>query len=242
MKQHDSLEAIIMSRVSDLSPELILDLGCGAGQFIGMLTECVSDYRKAVGVDPDKDSLDEARRSYADWRTSFMQRDAARLPFADHKADIISISNALHHIPEPHAALAEARRVLSRDGLLIIHEMCDADYPPAQALWRDAHHLKADIDSVKGLSHRHTYIREDILSLVRDAGFQVDDVHDYSPDPPEHNHWPDVLRDYLGFVKDSPESQDLQQQISEVLDRMATLHAGDQEVTPPRHVVIFGVR
>ena len=49
----------------------------------------------------------------------FEQADACKLQYADDSFDVVIIANALHIIPEPEKALAEIRRVLKKDGILI---------------------------------------------------------------------------------------------------------------------------
>ena len=48
-----------------------------------------------------------------------MRRDTCKLRYADDSFDVVIIANALHIIPEPEKALAEMRRVLKKDGILI---------------------------------------------------------------------------------------------------------------------------
>ena len=42
-----------------------------------------------------------------------------RLPYAEESFDVVIVSNALHIVPQPEKALAEIRRVLKDDGVLI---------------------------------------------------------------------------------------------------------------------------
>ena len=42
-----------------------------------------------------------------------------RLPYADKSFNVVIVSNALHIVPQPEKALAEIRRVLKNDGVLI---------------------------------------------------------------------------------------------------------------------------
>ena len=46
-------------------------------------------------------------------------QDIFDLPYADGSFDVIIASNVLHIIPEPEKALAEIKRVMSKDGILI---------------------------------------------------------------------------------------------------------------------------
>lgn len=48
-----------------------------------------------------------------------MKKDATALPYAPETFDAVVISNALHIMPNPKAALSEIRRVLKPDGILI---------------------------------------------------------------------------------------------------------------------------
>ena len=47
------------------------------------------------------------------------KQDMFRLPYADKSFDVVIVSNALHIVPQPEKALAEIRRVLKDDGVLI---------------------------------------------------------------------------------------------------------------------------
>jgi SAM-dependent methyltransferase len=49
-----------------------------------------------------------------------MQADLERLPFSTASVDIATLSLALHHLPDPISALAEARRVLRPGGRLAV--------------------------------------------------------------------------------------------------------------------------
>jgi demethylmenaquinone methyltransferase/2-methoxy-6-polyprenyl-1,4-benzoquinol methylase len=48
--------------------------------------------------------------------------DAGRLPFRDGSVDAVTIVDALHHLPDREAALAEAARVLASGGALVVRE------------------------------------------------------------------------------------------------------------------------
>ena len=49
----------------------------------------------------------------------FSVQDMFCLPYADGSFDAVIVSNALHIVPQPEKALAEIRRVLKDDGVLI---------------------------------------------------------------------------------------------------------------------------
>lgn len=62
-----------------------------------------------------------ARRARASGLAA-VRADAGALPVRGGAADAVLVVDALHHLPDPPAALAEARRVLAPGGVLVIRE------------------------------------------------------------------------------------------------------------------------
>ena len=61
----------------------------------------------------------EAKRDNRSAKLHFSVQDMFRLPYAEESFDVVIVSNALHIVPQPEKALAEIRRVLKDDGVLI---------------------------------------------------------------------------------------------------------------------------
>lgn len=93
----------------------VLDVGCGAGRAVAELAERGA---RAIGVDLDPAMVAAARRRFpqADIRAA----DATELPLADGAAHGYRADKVLHTLPEPDAALAEARRVLAPGGRIVL--------------------------------------------------------------------------------------------------------------------------
>lgn len=144
----------------------ILDVGCGTGRFTRQLAHHLSAATEIVGVDPDKDSIDEARRETDDRRVRYQIRDAAALAFEDARFDLVTISNALHHVPDPAQVLGELERVLRPGGTLLVVEVVSDGLSKAQEAARAVHHFKSAVDRSRGLSHRETYTRAEVRELV----------------------------------------------------------------------------
>jgi demethylmenaquinone methyltransferase/2-methoxy-6-polyprenyl-1,4-benzoquinol methylase len=51
-----------------------------------------------------------------------VQADAGRLPVRDGAVDAVLVVDALHHLPDPSAAVREAHRVLGEGGVLVVRE------------------------------------------------------------------------------------------------------------------------
>ena len=114
-----------------VSPDLLLDAGCGAGHAIEPLR---ARYPAAgyMGVDHCATLLDVARARHAGKRglwnrlrnnpvpkTEFMCADMATIPLPPEQADLIWSNMALHWHDQPHAVLAEWRRLLRPDGVVM---------------------------------------------------------------------------------------------------------------------------
>jgi ubiquinone/menaquinone biosynthesis C-methylase UbiE len=90
----------------------VLDLGCGAGGVIELLSRQVP---LAVGVDPDLDSL----RGHRDQVTRLCAGRAECLPFDAEAFDLVTCSWVLEHLARPAEAFGEIARVLRVGGHLV---------------------------------------------------------------------------------------------------------------------------
>jgi SAM-dependent methyltransferase len=96
----------------------VLDVACGTGYGADYLA--AAGARKVVGADVSPDAVRYAR----DWfgqsaRASFVCADAVVLPFADCSFDVVVSFETLEHIRAYRKFLAECRRVLREEGLLV---------------------------------------------------------------------------------------------------------------------------
>ncbi len=92
----------------------VLDVGCGEGALVRRL---IAKGARAVGVDPLPGAIAQARREDAlDSPARYLQGKAS--------FDVVIFFNSLHHVPveSMDVALAEAARVLRRDGVLYVQE------------------------------------------------------------------------------------------------------------------------
>ena len=94
-----------------------VDLGCGPGDLLPALA---SRAGSVIGVDSSPSMLALAERRTAGLPVSVRMGELEHLPMADGEADFAVICLTLHHLPDPAAALAEARRVLAAGGRLVV--------------------------------------------------------------------------------------------------------------------------
>ncbi len=168
----------------DVQPgDRVLDCGCGYGWFLKVLGEMSAC--RLVGTDVDLNRLGKARRELAagagPGSAAVLAADAARLPFQDDTFDKIVLSEVLEHLPGDRAALLEVRRVLKPGGVVAI-TVPNRDYP---MLWDPVNWLRERLGLApirRGLfggiwtDHLRLYRRDEIVRLVREARFAVEDV------------------------------------------------------------------
>jgi SAM-dependent methyltransferase len=103
----------------------VLEVACGSGLGLGYLSK---KARRVVGSDIDEENLTEARRIYQHYNhvgpeqgiLEIIWMDAHDLNFPDHSFDLILLYEAIYYLREPQKFLSEAKRVLTKDGILII--------------------------------------------------------------------------------------------------------------------------
>jgi ubiquinone/menaquinone biosynthesis C-methylase UbiE len=98
---------------ADRPVERVLDLAGGPGRVLDAL-----DLPASVLVDASRPMLAGA----AGKGHAAVLGDAGRLPLADASVDAVLVVDALHHLPDRPAALAEAARVLRPGGVLVVRE------------------------------------------------------------------------------------------------------------------------
>ena len=94
----------------------VLELAAGTG----MIAKNIVNAAAHIEVtDASAEMIAEAKRDNRSAKLHFSVQDMFRLPYADGSFDAVIVSNALHIVPQPEKALAEIRRVLKDDGVLI---------------------------------------------------------------------------------------------------------------------------
>ncbi len=119
-KAYEAIYKRIRSVVRDKE---VLEIATGPGV---IAKQVATEAKSMIATDFSEKMLAVAHRGEIPDNLNFEQADACKLQYADDSFDVVIIANALHIIPEPEKALAEIRRVLKEDGILIapnfIHE------------------------------------------------------------------------------------------------------------------------
>jgi SAM-dependent methyltransferase len=140
----------------------VLDVGCGPGSTIGLLTGA---GLRAFGVD-----YSQALAAEAGLLGPVALADAERLPFGPDVFDAVFIECVLSAVPDKRAALSEIRRVLRDDGVLALSDVVvDGPLPPP-------------LDSVVGwvACAAGAENRKGYVELLEDAGLCVTLAEDHA--------------------------------------------------------------
>ncbi len=110
-----------LDRVAESIPQKdglkILDAGCGEGHLLERLTKKNSSHQYH-GIDITDIALKRAKERCPSANISKM--DLSDIGFEDETFDVITCSEVLEHIPEYPEVIEELKRILKKDGQLII--------------------------------------------------------------------------------------------------------------------------
>lgn len=98
----------------------ILDIATGTGGIAFRLAKTKSHI---TAVDFSNKMIEKARYKASKQKIDnvvFFEENASNLSFEDNSFDLVLIVNALHILPNPDKVISEAKRVLAKDGILII--------------------------------------------------------------------------------------------------------------------------
>jgi ubiquinone/menaquinone biosynthesis C-methylase UbiE len=103
-----------------LSPrDRVIDIGCGPGTAVRYAARQAAS---ATGIDPEPAILRTARRLTRRRNVTFLPGEAEKLPVPDAQATVVWAISSIHHWSDRGTGLAEAARVLTPDGRLLIVE------------------------------------------------------------------------------------------------------------------------
>ena len=145
------LRQIVQSLKSEIENPRILDVGCGTGANLEML----SQFGSAEGVDVSDEALEFCRKKGLTVRKGL----AETLPYPDETFDITTALDVVEHLDDDIAGLKEMHRVTKRDGYSLIF------VPAFMWLWG----VQDDISH-----HRIRYTRKQIVERLEKAGFTVE--------------------------------------------------------------------
>ena len=157
---YDEMYALIRPLVRH---KTVLELASGTGPIAKNIVNAVAHIE---ATDASPEMIAEAKRNNRSAKLHFSVQDMFRLPYADKSFDAVIVSNALHIVPQPEKALAEIRRVLKDDGVLIA-----PTFTHAGNLFSGK--VKAFFMKLAGFPLHSRWTSEEYLCFLRQNGWTV---------------------------------------------------------------------
>ena len=147
----DFLKGIIQNPKSKIQNWKILDVGCGTGANIEML----SQFGEAEGVDVSDDALEFCQRKGLQAKKGL----AETLPYDDESFDLTTALDVVEHLDDDIAGLKEMYRVTKKGGYSLIF------VPAYMFLWG----VQDDVSN-----HRIRYTKTQIVDRLKRAGYKIE--------------------------------------------------------------------
>jgi 2-polyprenyl-3-methyl-5-hydroxy-6-metoxy-1,4-benzoquinol methylase len=117
-EEHPRLEKTLLHLLKNLSPERLLDVGCGDGRLTAEIATSLKIPADGVhGIEAHPPSLQKALAHAA---VAAVDIESDGWPYPDAAFDLVVVNQVLEHLKNPHICLAEAERVLKTGGFLAV--------------------------------------------------------------------------------------------------------------------------
>lgn len=110
---------LFLGLLSPKRADVILDVGAGLGTLANVLAEEYSD--EVFALEPDEKKVEYIKTKHPQIKA--FSATASQIPFPTSYFDKLYVTMAFHHFPDQGEALEEFRRVIKKQGLLLIHEI-----------------------------------------------------------------------------------------------------------------------
>jgi ubiquinone/menaquinone biosynthesis C-methylase UbiE/transcription elongation factor Elf1 len=167
----------------------LLDVGCGNGEFL----ELAKETYQVHGTEISPFAVEYVKRNL---RTEVYMGNLAELNLRPNTYDVITMWHTLEHIPDPLENLKEAKRILRKDGLLII-EVPNMNAYIERAIYRIVKRKQERFFSIYDREpHLFHFTPSTLKEILRRAGFRVVKCG------PEVSQvfWQKKLVEYLGII------------------------------------------
>ena len=141
----------------------VLELATGTGLIAKHIVNAAAHIE---ATDASAEMIAEAKRDTRSAKLHFSVQDMFCLPYSEESFDVVIVSNALHIVPQPEKALAEIRRVLKDEGVLIAPTFTHAENSFSGR-------VKALFMKLAGFPLHSRWTSEEYLRFLRQNGWTV---------------------------------------------------------------------
>lgn len=184
----DQLVPFLLTGIEVIPGQEVLDLCCGHGNAAAALHNAGA---RVTGLDFSPAMLARARNRVPE--ASFVEGDAANLPFEDNRFDAVTCNVGFGHLPDPDRVLSEIGRVLRPGGTAAMTSWREPEVSPTFQLVFGAVKAHGDPSLAPPAPDFHIFSRRDsateALAAARlsdpqftdiDAVFEFDDPSEFS--------------------------------------------------------------
>jgi Methylase involved in ubiquinone/menaquinone biosynthesis len=174
-EHHRGLAEWALSVLPDIQAKRILDVGCGGGMLISLLSELFPDSR-IVGIDISEDAVGFTKemnhRLMKEGRLDVVLGSVSELPFKDSDFDLVTAFETYFFWPDLCNDIKELYRVMKDNGTVLI---VSETYPHPKFNDRNVQLIKDYGMNILG--------NNELAELMEDAGFTVEIIEI------EDNNW-----------------------------------------------------
>lgn len=173
---------LIIENIDPQPKDNILDVGCGDGYYLHLISSLGVKNLKLTGIDYDEKALKSAKKNLKGKKINFevvdlMQKSKLRA----NSFDKVVMSEVAEHLPDDVKGLKEINRVMKKGGKLVL-TVPNANYPflwdPINRLLESVFdtHIKSGFFAGIWNQHQRLYTPDRIEKAVKKAGFKVKKV------------------------------------------------------------------
>ena len=169
----------IVTNINPQSGDNILDVGCGDGYYLHLLSHLGVPGLRLTGTDYDKAGLQSAKRNLKNNKIKLVWSDLMKkTPFKSNTFDKIVMSEVAEHLPDDIKGLSEIYRILKPGGIICL-SVPNARYP---LLWDPVNrilesfwgtHVKSGFWAGLWNMHIRLYTPQRIEKVMKKAGFAI---------------------------------------------------------------------
>ena len=134
----------------DLTGRTVLDIASGEGYGSDILAKYAG---KVIGVDISSEAIEHAKNKYQAKNLEFIQGSVVEIPLEDSSVDVVVCFETIEHIDKHDEMMLDIKRVLVKDGFLIISS-------PDKHFYSDLHNFKNEF-------HIKELYYEEFISLMK---------------------------------------------------------------------------
>lgn len=162
---HTQKISLAKKLLSQIKFKNCLDVGCASGYMISEVSRTFPNA-KYFAIDIYDKAIEYAKKLYP--HIEFKVASAAKLPFKNNSFDLILFYETIEHVQNPKECLAEMKRVLKKEGSLIL--TMDSGSWLFKLVWFVWENSKGQIWK---RAHLHPFHHRELEQLIKDAGFKI---------------------------------------------------------------------